>query len=465
MRIEELYKQLASLERQKAEIEKQIALLKKEIQKHSVLSKADKIALFRRLFIGNEQVFARYWVSKDGLKKGYSPVTKTFGGSDYIPVSDYVIEQHLKGKIRIGTYAVKNLTMCSFLVIDLDKSSFVTDARAIKNVCKELEVYPYFELSKSGEGIHVWFFFLQDVKAKDARLLGDLILSRAMDIGDGIDMRSYDRLFPNQDFVAPDALGSLIALPLHYESRKEGKTVFIDIDTMQPFKDQWELLQNVVKISVQKLQNIIADYVKSTENSSLMPWEVKQEKLLFPKSLKIVLYDAVYIEKLQLSKSFLNLLKRMASFYNPEFFMRQKQRLSTYNIPRVVSAFDINERYIILPRGLYRKLTQFCKENRVHVSTKDKRLLDEIDSLKFNLKLRKEQSLMLDEILNNDYSLLVAPPGFGKTAVAAAVIAKRLVKTLVLVHKTALLEQWAQRLSDYFKIDIASIGILGKAVL
>ena len=69
---------------------------------------------------------------------------------------------------------------------------------------------------------------------------------------------------------------------------------------------------------------------------------------------------------------------------------------------------------------------------------------------------------MLDEILNNDYSLLVAPPGFGKTAVAATVIAKRLVKTLVLVHKTALLEQWAQRLSDYFKIDIASIGILGK---
>ena len=370
MKKEEFYRQLEILERQKSDIENKINAIVKEIEKLSSLSKASKIALFRQLFIGNEFVYAKYWISKDGLKKGYSPVTKTFRGTDYIPVNDYVIQQHLEGKIRIGTYAVKNQTMCSFLAIDLDKSSFIADARAINSVCKNMGISSYFELSKSGNGIHIWFFFSEDVRVKDARALGDLIITKAMDISDGIDMKSYDRLFPNQDYVAPDALGNLIALPLHYKSRKEGKTVFIDIDTMQPYKDQWGLLQGVVKISSHKLHSLIADYIRFTTETTLMPWEIKQEKLLLQNSLKIVLYNAVYLDRTTLSKTFLNLLKRMASFYNPEFFMRQRQRLSTYNIPRIISTYEINERYIVLPRGLYGKLIHFFKEHHILLTSK-----------------------------------------------------------------------------------------------
>ena len=119
MEIEKLYQQLSQLEQQKRSIEQKITFVRKEIARYSPFSKADKIALFRQLFIGNDQVYAKHWVSKDGLKKGYSPVTKTFKGTDYVPVSDFVIRQHLEGKIRIGTYAVKNQTMCSFLAIDL----------------------------------------------------------------------------------------------------------------------------------------------------------------------------------------------------------------------------------------------------------------------------------------------------------------------------------------------------------
>ena len=38
--------------------------------------------------------------------------------------------------------------------------------------------------------------------------------------------------------------------------------------------------------------------------------------------------------------------------------MRQRQRLSTFNTPRVVSTYEFNERYIILPRGLHGKLLE-----------------------------------------------------------------------------------------------------------
>jgi superfamily II DNA or RNA helicase len=152
----------------------------------------------------------------------------------------------------------------------------------------------------------------------------------------------------------------------------------------------------------------------------------------------------------------------MASFYNPEFFMRQRQRLSTFNTPRVVSTYDINERYIILPRGLYSKLKLFFKNHNVQVSVEDKRSKIKVPKQDLCLTLRDEQKKAKKKILKNDYALLIAPPGFGKTAVAASVISERRVSTLILVHKTVLLEQWSKKLSEYYKIDIKSIGILGK---
>ena len=462
MNQDQLYQRLSHLEAQKSSIEKEITTIKKELAKQSPFSKADKIALFRKLFIGNPLAYAKHWISKDGLKKGYAPVTKTFRGSDYVPVSDYVIQQHLEGKIRIGSYAVKDQTMCSFLAIDLDKSSFVADARAIQEVCKSMQILPYFELSKSGNGMHVWFFFSEDVRARNARILGDLIITRAMDISDGIDMGSYDRLFPNQDYVAPDALGNLIALPLHFGSRSEGKTIFIDIDTMRPCRDQWELLRSVQKITPQKLYSLIGEYAKLAEMTSLMPWEIKQEKLVLPKSIHMVLHQAIYINKTALSKTLMNVLKRMASFYNPEFFIRQRQRFSTFNIPRIVAGYELNERYIVLPRGLLGKLQSFFQKHHIPVTIEDKRKKVKIQKPDFFLTLREEQKTAQRHILSNDFALLIAPPGFGKTAVAASVIVKRSVSTLVLVHKTVLLDQWSKRLSEYFKIDTKSIGILGK---
>ncbi len=166
MHQDQLYQRLTYLEKERAAIDEEILVIKRKIEKSSPFSKADKISLFRKLFIANQLAYAKHWISKDGLKKGYAPVTKTFRGSDYIPVDDSVIQQHLEGKIRMGTYAVKNQSMCSFLVIDLDKTSFVADSRAINDVCSSMGITPYFELSKSGNGIHIWFFFLEDVRRK-----------------------------------------------------------------------------------------------------------------------------------------------------------------------------------------------------------------------------------------------------------------------------------------------------------
>ena len=193
-------------------------------------------------------------------------------------------------------------------------------------------------------------------------------------------------MFPNQDFVAPDALGNLIALPLHYGSRSENKTIFVDVDTLIPYDDQWLILRNAERISTQKLNTILKTHAVHMANgqANLMPWDVKEEKpLVFPKYTKAVLYDALYIEKAQLTKEVMNRLQRMASFTNPEFYIRQSLRKSTYNTPRVITSYDLNERYIILPRGLTTKIQQFFNKYGAMLTIEDKRPVHSIKKKSF----------------------------------------------------------------------------------
>jgi superfamily II DNA or RNA helicase len=465
MTLDNLYARLNVLQQQKYSIDQEIIQIKQQIQKLSPFSKEQKITLFKSLFITREDVYAEYWISKDGSKKGYSPKTYTFKGKDYIRINHNIIQKHLEGKIRLGSYAVINQTMTKFLVLDLDKASFIDDARAIYKICLELKLSPLFELSKSGNGIHIWFFFDELVLASSTRKLGDILITKAMDVGSGIDMKSYDRMFPNQDFVAPDALGSLVALPLQYTSRLENRTVFVDIETMQAYPDQWAVLKSVSKISSLQLNTLLKKYIISHtyDVDVLMPWEIKQSKrILFPKNTKAIIYDALYIEKIQLSQMLLNQLKRLASFSNPEFFIRQNLRKSTFNTPRIITLFEMNERYIILPRGVITKVQNLFHSNNSTLNIEDKRVLKKIDAPQLSITLRDSQKTAFNKILKNNYTLLIAPPGFGKTAIASAVIAKRGVNTLVLVHKVTLLEQWAERLCEYFKIEKSSIGQLGK---
>ncbi len=463
MTLLELRQKLQLLESQRINLDNEILQTKREIEKLSPFSKEQKIELFKSLFISRNDVFAKYWISKDGLKKGYSPSTYTFKGNDYIPISNEIIQQHLEGKIRLGTYVVVNQTMAKFFVIDLDKASFIEDARAINKISLSLGLKSLIEVSKSGNGIHIWYFFELAIKAKDARKLGDIIITKAMDTSSGIDMTSYDRMFPNQDFVSPDALGNLVALPLHYGSRCENKTVFIDINTMQSFENQWEILQNISKISFYQVSAILKEHLLNSNNDeNLMPWEIKQDKpIVFPKTTKAILYDALYIEKQNLSKELLNKLQRLSSFSNPEFFVLQNLRFSTFNTPRIITSFDVNEKYIIVPRGLTQKITNLFNSNKAKLFIEDKRFIKPIDKLNFTLTLKDEQQIALEKILLQDYSILIAPPGFGKTAVAAAVIEKRNVNTLILVNKSNLLDQWVERLCEYFQIDIKAIGKLG----
>ena len=189
-----------------------------------------RIALFRSLFRGREDVYARRWENDDG-RHGYMPVVvkdwKAINRSrpedrkkvdqktrKFIPLTDAVIENHLLGKETVGVYPLLPDETCWFLAADFDKKTWEYDSLAFLETCQELNVPAALERSRSGKGGHIWIFFDRALPAITARKLGCVLLTRTMERRHQVGLDSYDRFFPNQDTMPKGGLGNLIALPL-----------------------------------------------------------------------------------------------------------------------------------------------------------------------------------------------------------------------------------------------------------
>ncbi|WP_369523186.1 DEAD/DEAH box helicase [Secundilactobacillus paracollinoides] len=145
----------------------------------------------------------------------------------------------------------------------------------------------------------------------------------------------------------------------------------------------------------------------------------------------------------------MNALKWTATFANPDFFQKQKNRLSTYNTPRYISLASGNDHFLVLPRGIEDHLEQSLDEPKIT----DKTIRGKTLHATFNGQLRPEQQAAQTALLKTHMGILSARTGFGKTVIAASVIAKLKVKTLVIVNNRELAEQWQNRLTEFLKID------------
>src|ERR1700690_1146639 len=232
------------------------------------------IALFRSLFRGREDIYARRWENSDG-RSGYSPAAlkdwRAINSSrpedrkkvdritrKFLPLSDVVIENHLLGKETIGIYPLLPDETCWFLAVDFDKKTWTDDSRAFLDTCQELNVPAALERSRSGNGGHVWIFFEHAIPANTARKLGCAVLTRTMERRHQLGLDSYDRFFPNQDTMPKGRFGNLIALPLQKSPRESGFTEFLDAD-MRPYADQWAFLNSVQRMTQAAADRLVSE--------------------------------------------------------------------------------------------------------------------------------------------------------------------------------------------------------------
>lgn len=437
-----LEQRLNSLLEQKQALEEEIKLLQKSLQAPSKqFNKDEKIELFKSLFIGRTDVYAKQWQSKDLTQERFFAVTQTFKGEDYLPLNNEAIEAHLRGKAYLATYPILKSNVCKFLVLKIVQE----DAAKIQMSLNRYHLNGYYELTAFND-YHVWLFFSFAIEAKKAKALGEKILQNA---------HVHGEIFPHQAFANLSNLGKPIPLPLFLTYRKNHKTIFVDAIHLKPIENQWKHLNQVIKISQSEVEHLIGHLE--------VPVSLEHNQVIFPTfCVQMFLYDGLFIATQHLSKSLLNLLKSYASFDNPQVKLLLNLRKPLYNIPKIIKSFEEEEGFLKLPRGVTLKVKSLFETNAIEYSIEDKRTYHSKLFPPVVFTLREEQKKAIENIKKYDSCICVAPPGFGKTLIGAKMVEIHQTSTLVIVNKNMLLNQWIERFCEYFMFHKKAIGYLGK---
>ena len=334
------------------------------------------------------------------------------------------------------------------------------------------------ERSRSGRGGHVWLLFEDAVPAALARKVGSYILTETMERRPDIGFDSYDRFFPNQDTLPHRGFGNLIALPLQKRPRGDGNSVFLDEQGV-PHRDQWAFLSAVQRIGRAHLEGIARDAdrrgrvlgvrLPPAEDDEPTPWAAPPSRRRteppivgeLPDSLELILGNEIYIAKDGLVPGLRHRLLRVAAFQNPEFYKTQAMRLPTYAKPRIIGCAEEHPQHIGLPRGCLEDVREVLIDLNIRPVIRDERFGGYPLQATFRGELRTEQRFAAEAMLKHDTGVLAATTAFGKTVVAAWLIAQRGVNTLVLVHRRQLLDQWIERLATFLDLPTKSIGRMG----
>lgn len=472
----------------------------------------EQIDLFITLFHGRTDVYAKRFVNKAG-NVGYSPGCSHFWrqgvcpkrdgqkikcfdcpGRSWIKLNRRLLREHLEGHKPDGTDVIGIYPMladetCYFIVFDFDNhdkkketnedegansdDTWIEDVNAMREICKANGIDALIERSRSGKGAHVWMFFEEAIPVPMARKFGMALLTKGAESVNQTNFHSYDRMLPAQDKMPVGGLGNLIALPLQGQALRNGNSAFID-ETWNVISDQWERMRAVKKNSPKFVEEKIKEWVSEgvlgvlasdMSGESLddireeadKPWEKKAKQQISMEDIdgvvKIVIANQIFIEKQNIKARTLNRLRRLAAFSNPEFYKNRAMGFSTNGIPHIIQCGSDTADYVCLPRGCEDKLLELLKQSGVPYHLDEIKQSGRSIHVEFAGKLYPEQERAAARMLEQDYGILGAATGFGKTVIGAFLIAECKVNALVLVHNREIMKNWLSDFETFLKID------------
>lgn len=430
------------------------------------LTSSEKIEIYKNLFKGREDIFAVRWQKADGSASGYTPVClnewkqgfcnklqkgrcRDCKNKAYAQFDTQYAEQHLRGAKTYGIYPLLENNTSYFVAADFDDKNWKENAIDFIKACDKYNLFAYLERSRSGNGGHVWIFFKDGYPAYKSRTIALGILREAKIIDQFEKEDAFDRLFPNQDMHSGEGIGNLIALPLQGESRNNGNTVFLDWkNDCIPFDDQWEMLSAAQKISAKTLDELHKKFTSGEVD----------EKNNSKNVIKIVLKEQLFIKKNNLPKSVVNFIREKLNFSNSEVAIRKRMGVSVYGMEKYFKLVEDFESMVAVPRGFLNELISFLGEQNIKYEIVDER--SKLKPVKYEnkIKLFDYQKEAVDEMLNSENGLLVAPPGSGKTIIGIDIITKLKQPALILVHKKQIFNQWLERIESFAGIPKREIG-------
>ncbi len=432
-------------------------------------SVGDKLALYSDLFRARTDVYALRWENKRTGASGWMPAVSggwrkgtDRRGATYLPLTAEVVAAHLRGDVFIGLYPLLTTNRCHFLAADFDGPTAMLDALAYCKAARASGVPAAVEISQSGRGAHVWVFFAGAVPAVVARSVGTVLVHEAMVLRGSMDLRSYDRLFPNQDVLPDGGFGNLIAAPLQGSRRRNGLTAFLDLATLEPYEDQWAFLSTLDRFSPGDAERVARRAKSTAVGTEVAALSASAATKVNPPLQAIVQAELgadLRLPAAQLTPAALATFKHAASIANPKFYELQRLRKSTWDTPRFVRGYDVTvDDRLVLPRGLRHAITAIVERAGSRLDVTDVRNPGHEIEVSFTAELTTQQTGAVSTMLAHDDGVLVAPPGSGKTVMACAVIAERCTSTLVLVDRKALADQWRSRIEQFLDIRPGQVG-------
>ena len=165
-------------------------------------------------------------------------------------------------------------------------------------------------------------------------------------------------------------------------------------------------------------------------------------------SKTILCKEGYLVPKIPKFNELINSIKKelMVEPYQPCSFAKK-------DVPVKFPVYQENDEYITIPKHYGLK--------KIGPPDEEKEITGSKIKIKFNGELRAKQKEILDKIIphieQNNGGVLCLPCAAGKTVLALYLASLFKVKTLVIVHKTFLLNQWKERAEQFTN---ASIGII-----
>ena len=348
----------------------------------------------------------------------------------------------------------------------------------------------------------LWWFFAEALPATLARSFVFRILGEALSEDTDLGLDLYDAVHPSQGFVPKIGLGSYVPLPLQGEERLHGHSVFLD-ETLNPEADPWTMLSSVPLLSRETIETMVREGKSFAPRQAddeapdflepdvpcFSPEEIRRQKEAAPDGIHVLLDNRVRIPLTELTPAFRNHLVHLATFVNPEFEKADRMRTGVYGLPCILSAARFDSfsnssqmvpdyfstfssgpekpplRHLSLPRGCLEQVQETLRSHGIPVLVEDARESSpngaRLLSCTFQGMLRPIQKEAGEALLKHDTGVLSAGTAFGKTVMAAWLIAQRGVSTLVLVNRRQLQVQWAERLSTFLGLPPRQIGRIG----
>ena len=283
---------------------------------------------------------------------------------------------------------------------------------------------------------------------------------------------------PAKTLYTKGGFGNLIALPLQRRARDYGNSVFVD-DNLLPHRDQWAFLSSLSRLVPQEVHDfihkaeardrVLGVRIPVAEENGYEPWRQTTSQRRSPERVteplpdrvKIVLSDDIYIDRTALPPSMVAVLIRLAAFQNPEFYRAQAMRLPTFGKPRIISCASLHRNHWRCLVAAFEETLELLRTHGIEAEIEDLREPGAKLDYRFLGTLRNDQQSAFDALSRHDCGVLAATTAFGKTVVAAALIAHRQINTLVLVHRKELLKQWVERLQQFLSVDTGDVGTIG----